>query len=229
MPLGQTEILLHTFLLAGVILSFILPLKSGTKKDGRRKFYFYYLIIQLVFLSTVHRVSFMVVACIIMVAGIFEAFKLKGNWLDKAGILFFMILFILFSLKTPLDQVRMLYLVVVVFDYWSEVGGRFWGTRKLLPDLSPGKTINGLLSGITAVFLFTITYSRLYKLNLSTWLPIFMLWTTAFTGDVLASWIKRRNGIKDYSSLLPAQGGFLDRFDSLIFSAATWLLISPLF
>lgn len=110
-----------------------------------------------------------------------------------------------------------LFLVVASCDGFSQVVGQWLGRRRLAPRLSPGKTVAGLFGGLTAAVVVGVLLRDLLQvgpaeaalLGLATGLA-------GLAGDLSASWVKRRAGIKDFSSALPGQGGFLDRFDSLL-------------
>jgi len=103
--------------------------------------------------------------------------------------------------------------------------GRRFGQRKLLPAVSPGKSMMGLLGGlITAMLLGAMAIGVMIDDELREaplfWLSMFlMVALISVLGDLTVSMLKRNRGIKDSSGLLPGHGGFLDRLDSL-FSAA---------
>ena len=111
-----------------------------------------------------------------------------------------------------------IYLIVLSFDGFSQLFGQLIGGRRLAPRISPAKTYSGFIGGMlmgiaTAAFLeWTVAPEILFSTAL--------ICLLAFTGDMLASFIKRRAGIKDYSSLIPGHGGVLDRFDSFLFTGA---------
>ncbi len=111
-----------------------------------------------------------------------------------------------------------LFIVTAACDGFSQVVGQLLGRRPLAPRISPAKTIEGLLGGLVAA----LAVAALLRGSL---LPLPMPWILALAlgtglaglaGDLAASWVKRRAAIKDYSAALPGQGGFLDRFDSLL-------------
>jgi phosphatidate cytidylyltransferase len=116
-----------------------------------------------------------------------------------------------------------IYLVVLTFDGFSQVCGQLLGRHALVKKISPGKTIEGALGGLamamcTAFLLysfFNVTLGYLLLLTGS-------ICAMALAGDLLASWYKRLNNVKDYSNLIPGHGGLLDRFDSFIFTGACW-------
>lgn len=113
------------------------------------------------------------------------------------------------------------YLVVCVFDGFSQVTGQLLGRHKLTPRLSPGKTIEGSLGGL----LFAVAMAFLLRPVVGWSAPRCLaiacfLAGASLTGDLLASYVKRRGGVKDFGTLLPGHGGILDRFDSLLFAAA---------
>jgi len=84
-------------------------------------------------------------------------------------------------------------------------------TKKPFIDLSPKKTIIGYLGGLIFCQLFVfITQFVFYEINI--------LYFSGCLGDLFASLFKRRHYISDYSKLLSAHGGLLDRFDSLFFN-----------
>jgi phosphatidate cytidylyltransferase len=100
--------------------------------------------------------------------------------------------------------------------------GRGFGTTKLYPALSPGKTragavggiIGGMLGGTVVVGFFLPEFNLL-----SAALLTFVLSCIGIIGDLVESLIKRASGVKDSGQLLPGHGGLLDRFDSLLLTA----------
>lgn len=110
-----------------------------------------------------------------------------------------------------------IFLVTATCDGFSQVVGQWIGHRPLAPALSPGKTVEGFLGGSVAAMIVAALIGDLLQLNTGWAVLLGLLAGTAgLAGDLAASWVKRRAGIKDYSAALPGQGGFLDRFDSLL-------------
>lgn len=110
------------------------------------------------------------------------------------------------------------YLLVIVCDGFSQICGMLFGKRKLVPNLSPGKTWGGFIGGSFLTLLLAgiiAKFSDRELLILGVAIPPLSL-----AGDLLASFYKRRHNVKDYSQLLPGHGGVLDRFDSLLLVAA---------
>ena len=103
--------------------------------------------------------------------------------------------------------------------YWvGKLVGR--GSRRLIPEVSPGKTVAGFLGGaaatIAAGFLFHFAIpaaSRAQVLILASLIAL-----TGPVGDLVISVIKRDRGVKDMGTILPGHGGVLDRFDSILYT-----------
>jgi phosphatidate cytidylyltransferase len=103
--------------------------------------------------------------------------------------------------------------------------GRKWGTRKLIPSVSPGKTVQGATGAVVGTVLVAIAYSYLLAsfptYRLEVWQAALLgvlVSVAAQTGDLAESLFKRDAGVKDSGTLLPGHGGALDRFDSLFFT-----------
>lgn len=97
------------------------------------------------------------------------------------------------------------------------------GKHKMAPVISPKKSWEGLIGGMAfsllAVFGVCMLYNNLFETKVNTLLvmiitPIFVL--IGVMGDLTASLIKRKCGIKDFGKLIPGHGGVLDRFDSIL-------------
>lgn len=117
----------------------------------------------------------------------------------------------------PPETFAALYVVTAAFDGFSQVTGQWLGRRKLAPRLSPGKTVEGLVGGLVAATLVAILVRTLLHAEAGTAAAIGLaIGGAGLAGDLAASWVKRRAGLKDFSALLPGQGGVLDRFDSLL-------------
>lgn len=118
-------------------------------------------------------------------------------------------------------------------DIGAYFGGRAFGRRKLAPAISPGKSWEGVWSGMAAVLLLAVLWiaidrhvgvdsPSLYSRLLLGIGPVGMVLALAFlaamsvVGDLFESMIKRQAGAKDSSQLLPGHGGVLDRVDALL-------------
>ena len=122
-----------------------------------------------------------------------------------------------------------------VFAYFS---GSLFGRNKLVPIISPKKTLEGAVGGLLACMGIMALYFYLFMGNgwpiqvSSTANVLFGLATglvcgaTAQLGDWLASAVKRWSGVKDFGNVLPGHGGILDRFDSVLFTAPILVLAS---
>ena len=120
-------------------------------------------------------------------------------------------------------------LLVLNFACVSDIGAYFvgvsMGKTKLCPEISPKKTVEGALGGIASsvivTLVITLCFGHFDKILVALLLTI-PLCVVGMAGDLFASIIKRKVGIKDYGDLIPGHGGILDRVDSVLF-------ISPVF
>jgi len=105
-------------------------------------------------------------------------------------------------------------------DTAAYAGGRLWGRRPLAPDLSPNKTVEGLIAGIigaTAAFWFAGLYQD-WLSGVDALMIGFMVALAAPLGDLFESAIKRDLEVKDSGRLFGAHGGALDRLDAVFFT-----------
>lgn len=110
--------------------------------------------------------------------------------------------------------------VTDVFCYFS---GMLFGKHKLIPRISPKKTVEGAIGGTIMCVAVFVVYGALISLltdlnadYLALALTGLALAVISQIGDLIASAVKRNYGIKDYGKLFPGHGGVMDRFDSLI-------------
>ena len=125
------------------------------------------------------------------------------------------------------------YLFMLVFigawitDIFAYFSGFLFGKHKLIPDVSPKKTVEGSIGGIlfcTLAFVgFTLVYNTFLlpdggtALSLAVMIPVGAVASVVSQiGDLSMSVLKRHYGIKDFGKLFPGHGGILDRFDSVI-------------
>jgi len=107
-----------------------------------------------------------------------------------------------------------------VGDTAAYAGGRLWGRRLLAPDISPNKTVEGLVAGIAGATL-AFWVAGLYQDWLPGWEALligFMVAITAPLGDLFESAVKRDLEVKDSGRLFGAHGGALDRLDAVFFT-----------
>ncbi|MGT2934493.1 phosphatidate cytidylyltransferase [Streptococcus castoreus] len=122
-----------------------------------------------------------------------------------------------------IDKVLLALFIVWATDTGAYLIGCQFGKRKLLPKVSPNKTIEGSLGGITcAVFvslIFMLFDKSVYAPHsfLGMLLFVVLFSVVAQFGDLVESAIKRHFGVKDSGKIIPGHGGILDRFDSMIF------------
>lgn len=110
--------------------------------------------------------------------------------------------------------------IVWVTDSGAYFTGRKFGKRKLWPEISPNKTIEGFVGGIVLAVIGAVIMQLITPFDV-TWLMLIIVVVVSSIfgqmGDLVESAIKRHYGVKDSGSILPGHGGILDRFDSLLF------------
>jgi phosphatidate cytidylyltransferase len=120
----------------------------------------------------------------------------------------------------PQGQGLILYLLCLVWaaDIGAYLAGKRWGSHKLIPQVSPGKSWEGALGGFILVLIVAsigLVYFR--PLSWLNWFSLALLITiVSIFGDLFISILKRRCRLKDTGTLIPGHGGILDRLDSLI-------------
>jgi phosphatidate cytidylyltransferase len=137
----------------------------------------------------------------------------------------------------------LLLLLPVLLTWASDIGayavGRTMGRHKLIPSVSPGKTIEGSVGGLLASMLVAWAYTQFVLHPAShldfRWAPAGVLAfgalvsVAAQVGDLAESLLKREAGVKDSSHIIPGHGGILDRFDSLLFVLpVAYVVLAPM-
>ena len=232
-------IILCYFVLGGIGFYLINRRKEAPEaRKSYMKLVSYFVIINLLFFSIVLNPYFFDILAIIIVGmGLIEITRLfwKSGFSHKAFFALSILLLVLFSLgflrfsKLSSGLVLFTFLVLSIFDSFSEISVQLFGRRKVFPRVSPNKTWGGLLGGALFAILSTLLIRGLVEatalkaIQLALGIILF-----AFIGDFLTSYYKRKYRVKDYSNLIPGHGGFLDRFDSLIAGGA-WIALVGLF
>lgn len=105
---------------------------------------------------------------------------------------------------------------VSIADSAAYFAGKRFGRHKLAPEISPGKTWEGVIGALIAVTVYGLVLC--YYMQYSLWLIVclWLLVVLSIIGDLLESLLKRQAGLKDSGQLLPGHGGVLDRIDGLI-------------
>ena len=105
---------------------------------------------------------------------------------------------------------ELLWIVLVYSDSLQLLVGRRWGRHKAFAKVSPNKTMEGYLGGLTLGLILGV--------GIHNWpvLPLVIVLIGGVVGDLAFSLVKRYAGIKDYSTLLGAHGGICDRIDSYV-------------
>jgi len=182
---------------------------------------------------------------------IFLAFKRESELILIAFSLYGLMMFILSTLKEDLDfkdifpnifiaiYISLTYSFLVRMDFreyilyifglaaatdtFAYFAGNLFGKRKLIPRLSPNKTIEGSLGGVVGSIIFTLAFTLVFKINQNILLYIMGIVGSILCqiGDLSASYLKRLSKVKDFGHIFRAHGGVMDRFDSLV-------LITPL-
>lgn len=119
------------------------------------------------------------------------------------------------------------FLIVWFADVGAYFAGKSLGKRKLAPNVSPGKTIEGMLGGLISVVALSFAASLWFGFS-GQKQALFILMCGVIAvysvfGDLFESLLKRQAGMKDSSQLLPGHGGVLDRIDSVLAAAPLFL------
>ena len=177
----------------------------------------------------------------------FVCYFMAKEWYEIAGgekkdligglvLIFFAILslLVLRALKGGEFIVFWYFSVIWAFDCFAMIGGKIIGGKKLCEKISPHKTWSGALSGILAAIIVTIIIGAFvdfkaigdyYIFRFNIVLITIFIAIISHMGDLLESYFKRKYNFKDSGSIIPGHGGVLDRFDSILLSAPTLLIL----
>lgn len=148
------------------------------------------------------------------------------------GLLLILSLWLALVCAKAVDPALLLTLVatICIADSAAYFAGKNFGKNKLAPNISPGKTWEGVFGALIAVSIFALALYNLANIHHLMLFPL--LWVVVYLGvmgDLFESLMKRQANLKDSGSLLPGHGGVLDRIDGLIPSLPIALLMIYLY
>lgn len=154
-----------------------------------------------------------------------KAFSLLGS-IIAIGLFFNFLILLRYA-----DKWLLLYLILiaVMTDTFAMIIGCLIGKHKLLPEVSPKKSVEGSIAGsllgtaIASLYYYNVLANKINIIALI--LMTLFLTILGQLGDLFFSKIKRENDIKDFSNIMPGHGGILDRLDSLTFIVYGYIII----
>ena len=173
----------------------------------------------------------------------FPKYTIKEVALVIYGVIYVAIMFSFVYLIRN-NEVYGKYIVWLIFisswgsDTFAYLTGMLFGKHKLVPNLSPKKTVEGAIGGIIGSMLLGAIYTYIvfnkltddiYMSSVRVSIGCGVGSIISMIGDLTASGIKRNYDVKDYGNIIPGHGGILDRFDSVIFTAPALYFILNLF
>ncbi|MFZ2256910.1 MAG: phosphatidate cytidylyltransferase [Clostridiaceae bacterium] len=246
--------ILLAFIFGGVWLKIVVSLM------GIRAFYEYFQVVRVKKINPVEsigylfaviqfglfftgRVELKVISVLILiftvVTLIITVFKRDYNFIDAAvtimgfiyTIAFFSLIILIYEMPGGNFYVFTIFTISWLCDTSAYFTGRFFGKHKLIPEVSPKKTVEGAIGGLFGGALGTMVFGLiLERTGQNLMSPIHFLImgligsVFAQIGDLIASSFKRDCGVKDYPKLIPGHGGILDRFDSVLMAAVSVFL-----
>ena len=178
-------------------------------------------------------VLFMVVYVYIFIIFAFTMFSKGSIKFSQATELIALVLYVLIGflaivlLRHIVPAGKYIYLLVFIGAWMTDTGayfiGVFFGKHKLIPEVSPKKTVEGALGGIlgcvVGYLIFALILNAFFEVKVNYIVLILLaiiISVISQCGDLIASYVKRDKGIKDYGAIFPGHGGMMDRFDSII-------------
>lgn len=182
---------------------------------------------------------YLIYLIVLFVAIVFAKGKLDYTLVASAfmGVLYTSLSFTCIVMLREVDE----YLYLLVFigpwisDIFAYLCGRLFGKHKLIPEVSPKKTIEGSIGGIIFAAIAFIVYGMIIQRFFASDVSFHIITMAivgavisviAQIGDLAASAIKRRFDVKDYGNLFPGHGGVLDRFDSVLLTAPVLYILT---
>mgnify|MGYP003571275912 CR=1 FL=1 len=189
--------------------------------------------------STLATLVFLV---ILMSFALFSKGKIQIDHIGEVFMMMFYIAITLSCLVLMRDLKNGAYVFIIVYlaswstDMCAYFTGKAFGKHKLIPDVSPKKTVEGAIGGLIGSLISMLVYAVIIDIatDLQPRYLVFILSGIGLSlfsmvGDLFASLLKRKHGIKDYGFIIPGHGGVLDRFDSVLATAPLVVIIAMLF
>lgn len=156
------------------------------------------------------------------------ASKLFGSILFT-GLIFYSFIY---TRLNSIDEFIYLILISILTDTFAYIGGNLFGKHKLIPRVSPNKTIEGSIIGLLFGTIIPAVY-YIFMVDPGVSVVYIMLITALLSivgqlGDLVFSSIKRHYDIKDFSNIMPGHGGIMDRVDSISFIIMTYIIIKSI-
>ncbi|MFA7673368.1 MAG: phosphatidate cytidylyltransferase [Clostridia bacterium] len=189
------------------------------------------------YLYTINILLTIFFALTILTASVFYKIKsFKEVSFTIFGYLYTVILFSFITLILNMQNGKLLFVYVWLgalgCDLWAFLIGRKFGKRKIIPEVSPHKTVEGAIGGfvgsVIMITIYTLIINRLCDIYIP-WYVLLVLYIPCgiFSqfGDWCASYIKREFNVKDFGTIMPGHGGAIDRLDSILFILPSVYLI----
>ncbi len=185
---------------------------------------------------------FLAYAVIMMTVAVFSKGSIKLSDVTQTVVMVmyasfgFSALILLRDLSDGLVLFLLAFLIPWVCDAMAYFVGVFFGKHKMIPDVSPKKTIEGAIGGIVGVVLITLVFGLVMHFGFGKQPNYIVLALLALVGgfisqcgDLIASLLKREYGVKDYGKIFPGHGGVMDRFDSIIATSIFMYIVCRIF